>query len=242
LFARYAAVVKNLRGVVLFDLSESGVWDSVKWLIGRFKYRDLGVTPALYEKHRDRLEKYMSGNPFRLLTYPLRELEEFTFEFTRCANIEPELGELLVLASLYISPAMIIGRKYEETVSKLSVEAVKTCREMSTSDWKLHMRIADYTVLDMYEFSITSALKVAENCSTSELSRALSERQEVIRKDTERYWRILCREETGRPFLYYIDNLKLYARLCGVERLCGRGDVAAALAVIPVITIPPGMK
>jgi hypothetical protein len=44
LFARYAAVVKNLRGVALFDLGEEGSWDSVEWLVRRFRYRDLGVT------------------------------------------------------------------------------------------------------------------------------------------------------------------------------------------------------
>ena len=44
MFARYAAVVKNLRGIALFDLGEEGSWDSVEWLVRRFRYRDLGVT------------------------------------------------------------------------------------------------------------------------------------------------------------------------------------------------------
>jgi len=36
LFARYAAIVKNLRGVVLFNMDEDGVEDSIKWLVNRF--------------------------------------------------------------------------------------------------------------------------------------------------------------------------------------------------------------
>ena len=111
MFARYAAIVKNLRGVVLFDLEESGVWSSVMWLVNRFKYRNLGVTPAIYMKYSDRLEKYMNGNPFRLLIYPIQEL-----------------SELLVMSSLYIYSAMIIGKKYEVELDKLSIGAVKTCR------------------------------------------------------------------------------------------------------------------
>lgn len=241
MFASYAAIVKNLRGVVLFDLEERGVWDTVKWLTGRFKYRNLGVTPLVYEKYRDKLGKYTSGNPFKPLTYPLRELEEFTSEFIKCSKLEPELIELLVFSSLYISPAMVIGDKYAQRLRDLSVESVKTCRDMSTGDWKLHVRIADYTVLDMYEFSVTSALRVLEECSTSGLSNALSERISAVKKDTKRYWRIKC-EESERVFLYYVDNLKLYTESCGVSELCGRSNVAAALAVIPVIIISAGIK
>jgi hypothetical protein len=241
LFASYAATVKNLRGVVLFDLEETGVWDTVKWLTGRFKYRNLGITPLIYEKYRDKLGKYMSGNPFKPLTYPLRELEEFTADFTKCAKLETELSELLVFSSIYISPAMVIGERYAHRISELSVESVRTCKDMSTSDWKLHMRVADYTVLDMYEFSVTSALRVLEECSISRLNNTISERISTIKKDTKRYWRILC-EESKRVFLYYVDNLKLYAESCELRKLCGRSNVAAALAVIPVIVIPAGMK
>jgi len=242
LFARYAAIVKNLRGVVLFDLEEKSVWESVKWLISRFKYRNLGITPTVYEKYRSKLSRYMSGNPFRLLTFPLRELEEFTLDFTKCLNIKPELGELLVFASLYISPAMIIGDTYSELVSKISVNLVKTCKELTTSDWKLHMRIADYTVLDMYEFSIMSAVRIIENCSTNELQDIINSRLEAIRKDIKRYWRILCNEPDGRVFLYYVDNLKLYVDSCGLEKICGKSNIAPALAVIPVVSIPRGVE
>jgi len=71
---------------------------------------------------------------------------------------------------------MVIGEKYAEALSEMSIEVVKTCREMSINDWKLHMRMADYTILDMYEFSIISALRVVKACSTSELKRVLVER------------------------------------------------------------------
>jgi hypothetical protein len=241
LFARYAAVVKNLRGVTLFDLGEEGSWDSVEWLVRRFRYRDLGVTPSVYRRYPGRLEKYMGGNPFRLLTYPIPELEGFTGEFSRCVGVEYEVAELLVLSSVYVSPAIVIGRRFEEQLGRLSVESVRTCRDLDTEDWKLHMRIADYTVLDMYEYAVSGALEVSESCSGGKLGEVLSARLELIRRDVRRYWRIVCGEPTARAFLYYVDNLRLYAQNCGLEGLCGRGNLSAALAVVPVITIPPGM-
>jgi len=44
-FARYAAIVKNLRGVVLADLLEEAASRGLEWLTKRFRYRDLGVVP-----------------------------------------------------------------------------------------------------------------------------------------------------------------------------------------------------
>ncbi|MCC6054839.1 MAG: hypothetical protein LM589_05950 [Thermosphaera sp.] len=242
MFANYAAIVKNLRGVVLFDLGEEGSWDTVKWLVNRFKYCNLGITPIIHSRYKDKLEKYMGGKPFRLLTHPLQELELFTGEFSNSLGVDPELGELLAFSSMYISPAMVIGKRYENDLSKLSVENIKTCRELSLNDWKLHMRIADYTVLDMYEYSIKTALRAIEKCSSSELGKVLDERLELIRKDVKRYWRIACNGGDGRVFLYYVDNLKLYVEKQSIRSLRGRSNVAPALAIIPVISIPTKMK
>ncbi|MEM3763504.1 MAG: hypothetical protein QW721_03740 [Desulfurococcaceae archaeon] len=42
-FSRYAAIVKNLRGVMLFNMDEEGVEASIHWLVKRFRYRNLGL-------------------------------------------------------------------------------------------------------------------------------------------------------------------------------------------------------
>uniref|UniRef100_A0A7C2VHA7 Uncharacterized protein n=1 Tax=Ignisphaera aggregans TaxID=334771 RepID=A0A7C2VHA7_9CREN len=239
MFARYAAIVKNLRGIALFDLGEEGVWESIEWLVKRFRYRDLGLTPSIYRKYADNLGRYLDGNPFRLLTYPLQELEDFTKEFAACLDTHYEVAELLTMSSIYISPAMVIGKSFEPQISKLSIEAIKICKELDLNNWKLHMRIADYTILDMYEFSISGALKIIDGCMENGLEDIYSQRIYKIKKDVKRYWRILCSEPQSKPFLYYIDNLKLYTQNCKVQNICRKSNIAAALAIVPVIVIPP---
>lgn len=242
MFARYAAIVKNLRGVVLFNMDEEGVEDSIKWLVNRFRYRDLGLTPRMYQLYSQKLGKYIDGRPFRVLTYPLRELEKFTNDFAECVQIDYLVAELLILSSLYISPAMIIGSTYEPVIRSLSSFNIGVCKELSVNDWKLHMRIADYSILDMYEFAVTTALKVVESCSEEEARMISASREDAIKRDTKRYWRILCKDKPSRAFMYYVDNLKLYTERCKLERICKTDVLAASLAVVPVIVVPAKMK
>ncbi|MEZ0394535.1 MAG: hypothetical protein ABWK00_05800 [Desulfurococcaceae archaeon] len=241
LFSVYAALVKNLRGVVLLDPEEDGALESLEWLSRRFRYRNLGVPPSLLRKHAEGLSKYLGGRPFRALAYPLRALEQLAGELSAGLNLDEEVAELLVLSSIYVSPAILIGNNYLGEAKSLSISSVETCRELSLSEWKLHMRIADYTILDMYEWSVSSALKALEELRTGHVpSEILSERRRAVERDKKRYWRISC--SGGRPFLLYVDVLD--AAIKGAPGFLANApdDCAAALSIVPVIHVPPSMR
>jgi len=233
-FAKYAALVKNLRGVVLLDPSETGVESSLGWLVKRFRYRNLGVTPALLGKHRERLAKHLGGRPFRELVLPVPSLAEMPELLAEALGVPSELAELLVYASTYISPALLIGERYLGDAAKLAVGSVKVCKEMDAASWKLHLRIADYTALDFYERCVDEALAVLGGADPRPV---LESRLERVGRDAKRYWRVACPE--GRPFLLYVDNLKLAVETGIHKRL--EPEAAAALSIIPVVLIPPGL-
>ncbi len=243
MFARYAAIVKNLRGVVLFDLNEEGVMDSIKWLVKRFRYRDLGLLPSVLTKYREALQPYLNGNPFRELVYPVPELETLTSYLERCLRIPRPVAELLVLSSTYISPGIVVGSTYIEYIKQLAQATVYTCKEMDTNSWKLHLRIADYTILDFYERAVTESLGIllAENKQLESVNAVLEERSKRILEDTKRYWRLRCEEgeQPIRPFLFYIDNLRLFVN-CGIQPQ--EPNYAAALAIIDVVYVPSGLS
>ncbi|MGC9182070.1 hypothetical protein [Thermogladius sp.] len=238
MFALYASIVKNLRGVVLFDLDEEGSWDTVEWLRKRFKYRDLGLTPRLVEKYRGKVERYLQGNPFRELTLPITGLERMV-ELLENGGVSREVSELLVFSSVYISPAMCIGEKYCGEVAKLVDEAVKVCKGMGVNDWKLHLRIADYSILDWYEKCVKTSMDVIRRKDPRLLEEVLKARAQMIEKDKKRYWRIEC--GGGRVFLGYVDLLGLYYRLGLIDRV-DKPDYSTGLAIVPVVFIPGGMK
>ncbi|ABL78662.1 hypothetical protein [Thermofilum pendens] len=235
MFSRYAALVKNLRGVVLLDPSEEGAKESLRWLAERFRYRNLGLTPAAAASLGS------PQKPFRVLAYPLEEYERFAGELAGCAGLEKGLTELLVLSSLYVSPAILVGYRYREALGAVAVDEVRVRGAMGVQQWKLHLRIADYTVLDMYEYSVETAEEAVRSCGDeAKVASLLEERARRVAADKKRYWRVSSGE--GDVFMYYVDNLRVYCSRCGSSGLCGRDWLAAALAVVPVVVVPPGMK
>lgn len=241
MFSKYAAVVKNLRGVVLFNFDEEGVESSLNWLINRFKYRNLGLTPLAVNKYRYRLGRYLAGNPFRELVPPVPAVRNLVAKLVHVLPLEAETVELLVFASTYISPGILVGETYLDRLKSLSIDAVYACKDLDLGSWKLHLRIADYTVLDMYEWSIETARKAIQLVKRGEsVASVLKERALRVERDKKRYWRIAC-SEGDRLFLLYLDLLRTLAET-SVDLLSNIDeDALAALSIVPVVYIPPGL-
>lgn len=241
MFARYAAIVKNLRGVVVADPSSSEHLNRLQWLIGKFRYRNLGLPPSIVKEYRDMLLKYLNGNPFRELVYPLAELMIITEIYMEKLRLPIELAEALTLSSIYISPLLVVGEEYITKLTPLVVDKVLTCKPLNDSLWKLHLRIADYTILDMYEESIMEALNAIELLPSKqwiELDKILGKRKLRVEKDKKRYWRVAC--DQGKPLLLYIDPLMLMIGLAKKEIINPRSmksEHAAALSIIPVVNL-----
>lgn len=239
-FTYYAALVKNLRGVVIYDPDDTEYRDIVKWLTSRFKYRNLGIPPSLFKKDRKFLEAKTNGKPFRILYYPMKEfpiLHRLLVEL----GIDEIFAEAIILSSVYISPLMVLSKKYLGYMSRFTIEEVDACNKIDVRSWKLHLRIADYTILDSYEEMVKLSLlfidklKIGDRSGSKEI---LDKRREFASRDKKRYWRILCVQ--GNPFLLYIDPLlfisKHFTRKKNLVNKMKR-DYAAALAIIPAINL-----
>ncbi len=237
MFAKYAALVKNLRGVVLFDLREEGVKNSIKWLMNRFKYKNLGLPPSLFEKYKDELKDYLKGRPLRRIVYPVIELKDMAEILSNNFSTPFEVFEALILASSYISPLLVLGSRFIPYIESLSSEVVRICKDkvMDVRQWKLHLRIADYSIIDIYEQSVMEAMEVISKfkLGSLEIEQILRNRREKIKIDTNRYWRIKCSK--GKPFLYYVDMLSVVKNM--LKYLSE--NHAAGLSIVPVVHISP---
>jgi len=234
-FARYAALVKNLRGVVLADLSEEGVEEHVGWLTRRFRYRNLGLVPWVVERYRGRLEGRLGGRPFRELYAPVGAVVRVAELLEGSLGLSRGVAELLAFASAYISPGILLGRRFLGELERLAVDRVLACKGMDLRSWKLHLRIADYSALDFYEGSVEEALAVIEG--RLDPQAAVRARRERVGRDKRRFWRISCGE--GEPLLLYVDNLELALRGGFLRAL--EPDACPALAIVPVVYVNPAL-
>ncbi len=220
MFAAYAAVVKNLRGVVapLFR----GACGAVDWLAARFRYREVGVPPSAAWLSE-------AGRRFRVLTYPVGVLERLV-DFFEAEGFDRVVAEALVMGSVYVSPVFMLGDRRLSLLQSLASHVVYRCRRMDLRSWRLHMRIASYSILDMYADCLEEALDVIRGARA--LGEVLVERRSRVERDARRYWRISC--TGGTPFLLYLDLLALASGFIG--RLVE--DQAAGLAIVPVVYVP----
>ncbi len=237
MFALYASIVKNLRGIVYIEELGDSVWNIIRWLIRRFRYRDLGLPPAIYRKYRDQLGDYMDGKPFRSLVYPINDLRGLVDILSR--DIAYDVIESIVFSSIYISPMLVIGDHVHKLISDLGMDHVFIKDELDDRSWKLHLRIADYTILDMYRECVLEGLEAIRCLRENDVNcirKIITKRRDRVARDKKRYWRISSGE--GRVFLTYIDPLEiLFNRVKHDKTVINKllDDYASGLAIVPAI-------
>lgn len=241
MLSRYAAIVKNLRGVVVFDPEEGGSLDAVNWLARRFRYRNLGAPPSLIKQAPAVFEGRLGGNPFVELAHPAVSTEALTGIISASFGVDRTVAEAVVLASVYVSPVLAVGR-VAEALAPLSAGTVESRVRMTAFLWKLHLRIADYTVLDLFSWSTQNAELLWEG----KLEGVVNERAAKIEKDKRRYWRLAQGAEQPRTFLTYVDVAQAVAKqamwgnkapLKAVTAL-PRGEASAGMAIIAAVSVP----
>jgi len=238
MFAQYAAIVKNLRGVILLQEVNQDVASILKWLAERFKYRDIGIPYSMSTELPEDLKKY-----FIELHYPMRKLDFIEKVIRNIYGFNLNLSRALVISSIYIAPLMNIDYAYDEEFEKISIADIYVGSALDNKSWKLHFRIADYTILDFYRLAVEEAMDIIRILKSSEnnidhtyIDRVLDERANRISKDIKRYWRI--KSSKGIRFLTYIDNLKLLIHGYKSGKVDVKDlnlDFAAALSIIPVV-------
>jgi len=230
--SNYLAHVKNLRGVIYGSGSTKSVINRVKWLKQRFRYRNLAVPTQLIKNYPE--VQPLIKEPLLRFTYPLPEVFSVAEVLAELTG-DYGLAESVVLASSLISPVIAVGDDVVGRLRRLYIGEVLTGKELSVQDYKLHMRIADYSVLDMYIEMVTLSEEVLKD--PGKLSDVIKVREERVREDIKRYWRISGGE--GRPVVMYLDPLKVLG-VEGIRRLKSLGDlerVSIALSLVTAVIV-----
>ena len=238
-FHLYAAIVKNLRGVIYTSLDWEKLHGKLKWLKRHFRYRNIGVTREILARYPD-LKVYLRA-PLIELNYPVKQAEELITVYQRFLNLPLLVIETYCMASMYVAPMIVLGEKSIEDLKQLTVATVRTSKKLDDKDYKLHMRIVDYTTLDFYNWATEGAKKAIETfLEDGNWKEILNKRLTKIEEDKKRYWRISSQD--GREIVLYLDLLPVFLRGINKENIESiyrkfREILPATLAIISAIVI-----
>lgn len=162
--------MKNLRGILYFSKSVSPEAE-LNWLKGKFKYRLLGASETLNV-----------GFEWRGLVVLPKVVDD------------PVLDSLLQ-ASMYVCPLIILKEESLKDFDAALVVSLKTREKLGDRELKFNLRLANYSITDLYLKSIELADK-----------NALDERRRIAEDDLKRFWRVKS-DSAGRTLIAYLDPL-----------------------------------
>lgn len=148
-----------------------------------------------------------------------------------------EFLETVILASAYISPIICFGIRSYEEIKPLVIDEVQTASELNDKDVKLHLRIADYTVIDFYSWSTQHVEKLWKSF---DVDKFIGDRKKKISGDKKRYWRVKEGNISPKPFISYLDLAQFAASDQSILRELNKlpkEEVIAGLAIVPTVIL-----
>ncbi|HID93383.1 MAG TPA: hypothetical protein EYP60_04720 [bacterium (Candidatus Stahlbacteria)] len=207
----FVSLLKNVRGVVHFR-GESPPQPEIDWLMRKFRYRNLGIVPAIFETAK---EPKLTKKPFVKLEFPndsMKRLVEFIVKNTGMPN---SVVQTLFLASSYVSPIILLKENPAANFAPFLIHTLNSDITLTDKEIKLHLRIVDYTVLDFHKTTTKVARIAIEEAiqgSRDRLNKLINERKKLVQEDCKkRYWRLISRSAQkgvkNKTLIFYLDSL-----------------------------------
>ncbi len=216
----YIPLVKNLRGIV-YGVGTNEENRSLSWLVRHFRYRQLGVPPALWQSIPKRGRIIHISPPFP-------QIEAIAERISRETDVDFPIVEATVLASTFCSPIVLLSKSAAEQSKKLAIFAFRAENQLTDRDIKFCLRLCDYAMTDLYAQSAEQSVNVL--CGKWESRKVINSRRTLAKEDAlRRFWR-LGDGTQGEPFVLYLDILPLVIKLKMQE-----------ISELPVLSIIPAI-
>ncbi len=222
----FVALLKNLKGMLLVDAERELSEQAVKWLVSKFRYRRIGIDPAVLEEASGKAKRLLTRKVFVPLPFPSKSIADFCKSF-----LQDGLARQVVLASCYVIPGIVAGSEQWRAFEEFACWKMESTAPLPDVEVKRNLRIVGYAILD---FHMEVSSKAYEALLEGKLRDLLSERAEISRKDGEkRFWRLKQEgEEEKRVVVAYLDPLRKAKREKLPQKLRTE-EVRLALGIVP---------
>ena len=220
----YISLLKNLRGII-FGGADEGEGESIKWLLKHFRYRELGVPPALWDKIPQR-------GKIRHIEYPFPDCEQSIEVLSRSADANFSVVESIGFSSIFAAPLLLLSQKSAEMVRKFALYVFRAEVPENDRDMKRNIRLCDYAMTDLYERSVEQANRVLSG--EIKVEDAIISRRTMAKEDgRKRFWR-LGDGTQGKPFVLYLDLFPVIMKMDEDMKNC------PLTAIVPAICVQKG--
>jgi hypothetical protein len=194
----YVVLLKNIRGVLLFDPNKEPDLDKIKWLKKTHRYRNIGVPEGLWGFD------IISEKPFVKLTFPSNKLKRFLEEIEE--GIPQYLLEGLALSSCYASPLLILDKELFNHLMPVMVWSLRA-QDIDRKEILRHIRISQYSQIDFFSSARDAYDVLKEECS--KIEDLCRKRKELATLDgKKRFWRIK-EDKHADLVVAYFDLLRI---------------------------------
>lgn len=246
--ARLLYLVKNMRGVLHAHkpLADELAERMISALRRSFRYRVLGYTRGFEENMPARLREGLRRRPFTQVALPHPSLQGLVEAYSQALKLSAVDVEALVIASATMTP-LIVPEIDVDLLEPLVIKVVRAEKPLNMASFKLHLRIAGYTIIDVYVEEALKGYEVVEKLvrgtlSAEEAEEFVKHRVTLAEQDTRRYWRVSS--ATGTPVIAYLDLAsalaKSHAKLRGINLRLDKDWAPLALSVVTAIAFKPG--
>lgn len=201
----YTRLIKNSRGVLLYNPKKGYDDRLLGWLMGKHRYRNIGIPPSIYS---DRF----AIKPFVKLFYPDEVVERLPQQLP---DLPDYVSEALVFSLIFGCPLYILNQDIFKALEPVTIWRLKVSSLPTQDELLRNIRIAGYSIIDFYENMIENTHEVIlqyldNKVPISKLKVTVGKREDIAKKDgNKRFWRMSSLPE-GLTVLAYFDLLRLF--------------------------------
>lgn len=179
---RYVSLIKNVRGIAVYDPADPPAREFFTWLSRRHQYRNVGIPGRLMEHPTVDVSSYKT---FERLASPVPGGDDLVDDIDK---VPPWTAESLLLGSAYAAPLFIDPPALDAFNPAASWELVVGQRP-DTDQVLRHTRIAGYGTIDFLQETAENAVHALRHGSVDE---GIDDRASLAQEDgTDRFWRLL---------------------------------------------------
>jgi hypothetical protein len=206
-FIDYVILLKNIRGILLFEPTKEPDLDKIKWLKKTHKYRNIGI-PESIDKF-----KSISDKPFVKLSYPSDEINIFLNKLKN--GLPLYLLEAVALSSCYACPLLILNQEIFDQLKPITIWSLKAS-EIDKKEILRHIRISHYSQIDFFSSAKQAYEILKEGKKIEDLCN--NRKELAILDGKKRFWRIK-EDKNSNTLVAYFDLLRIIKNIKDIKSI-----------------------